>query len=72
MANYWQSEIPQVATTRKNVIRYFQNAGKLQISNPNWTNDNGEEKPGKTITIDLTALRANPDALELVRRAIEE
>lgn len=68
--NYWEKETPEAATTTKNILRYFSEAGKLQISMPSWKNEAGEEKTGKTVTLDITALKASPDALELVKRAV--
>ena len=31
---YWVSETPIEVTTSKNVLRFFKEAGKLQVSNP--------------------------------------
>jgi hypothetical protein len=64
---YWECEVPTVADTGKNILRYFKDAGKLQVSMPNWTDANGETKPGKAVTLDLAALRATPEALEMFR-----
>ena len=69
---YWENEQPITASTKRNVFKLFKNADKLQVSNPNWTNDDGQEKQGKTVTIDLEALRAVPEALELMRQALTE
>lgn len=70
MSKYWEQETPIESDTGKNVLKYFQQAGKLQISMPNWTDGNGEKKQGKTVTLDITALKDNKDALELVRQII--
>jgi len=69
--NYWEHETPKVVDTGKNVLRYFPEAGKLQISMPYWTNDAGEERPGKTVTLDLTAVQETPEAVELMRKIFE-
>ena len=69
---YWNAEEPEYAETCKNVIRYFQAAKKLQISNPYWTNDAGEQMPGKTVALDLKALRECPEAMTIVRRATRD
>ena len=68
--NYWEHETPVVVDTGKNVLRYFDQAGKLQVSMPYWTNDAGEQRPGKTVTMDVAALLMSPDALEVVRKII--
>ena len=72
MEKYWESEKPLVITTGKNVLRYFKAAGKLQISNPNWTDKNGEEKPGKTVTLDLTSLRETEGGLDLLKQLADD
>lgn len=68
--NYWEKETPETATTTKNILRYFPEAGKLQISMPSWKNEAGEEKTGKTVTLDITALKTSPDALGIIKRAV--
>lgn len=39
---YWETETPITADTGKNILRYFDGAGKLQASMPNWTDLNGD------------------------------
>jgi hypothetical protein len=63
---YWEQEQPVEVSTVKNVFRLFRAAGKLQISMPNWTDSEGNSKPGKTITLDITALKATSRAVELL------
>lgn len=70
--NYWEQEQPTIISTGKNILRYFPKAGKLQVSQPNWTNDKGEEKPGKTVTLDIEAARETPEAVELIKQAIAQ
>ena len=53
---WWTKEEPQVVRTRKNVLRWYPQAGKLQVSRPDWVDDDGETKTGKTTTIDVRAL----------------
>jgi hypothetical protein len=57
-----------MADTGKNILRYFEKSGKLQISMPYWTGVDGEQKPGKTVTVDIVAVRSTPDAIEIFRR----
>jgi hypothetical protein len=47
------------------VLRYFGAAGKLQVSMPYWLDKDGEQKPGKTVTLDIEAVRETPAALKL-------
>jgi lipoprotein-anchoring transpeptidase ErfK/SrfK len=68
MSKYWESETPIMADTGKNVLRYFEKAGKLQISMPYWIGKDGEQKPGKTVTVDIAAVRATPRATGIFGR----
>ena len=72
MEKYWENETPVEITTEKNVLRYYKKAGKLQISNPSWTNKDGEVKQGKTVTLDLAALKGSDEGRELLRKIVEE
>lgn len=54
MIRWWENETPQTIETDKNVMRYYPQAEKLQVSRPNWTDDYGESKPGKTVVLDLS------------------
>ena len=65
--NYWENETPVEVDTGKNILKYFKQAGKLQISMPYWEDDAGERRQGKTVTLDLTALRGSAAGLEVVR-----
>jgi hypothetical protein len=65
---YWETETPVTADTGKNVIRYFKGAGKLQVSMPYWTDKDGEQKPGKTVTVDIEAVKATQEALDVFKQ----
>jgi len=71
MFKYWDNEVPTEADTGKNIFRYFDEAGKLQISMPFWTNGYGEQKPGKTVAVDIAALVETPGAMEMLRQIID-
>lgn len=73
--NYWEYENPLVIETTKNVLRYFPQAGKLQVSLPSWTNDKGEEQPGKTVTLDVESLQLSEDrekAIDILQSVLAE
>ena len=72
MSKYWENETPQTADTGANVFRYFKKAGKLQISMPYWEDADGNQKPGKTVTLDVAALRESPEAMKLLRGVLDE
>lgn len=65
--SYWDDEKPVVADTGKNVMELYQNAGKLAISRPSWTDDKGEVRRGKTVTLDLEAVKGCPEAVQIVK-----
>ncbi|WP_443662832.1 hypothetical protein [Dysosmobacter sp.] len=65
--SYWDDEKPVVADTGKNVIELYQNAGKLAISRPSWTDDAGEVRRGKTVVLDLGAVKTSPEAVQIVK-----
>ncbi|MDR0453611.1 MAG: hypothetical protein LBH05_02215 [Deferribacteraceae bacterium] len=67
---YLETETPTEADTGKNILRYFKNAGKLQISQPNWKDKDGSEKRGKTVTLDIAALKGNPAALDIIKQIV--
>ena len=47
MTNYWQTETPVVAASAKNVLRWYSQAGRLQVSLPDWEDGGGDTHPGK-------------------------
>ncbi len=53
---YWEEEIPVVVETDKNVLSWYPEAGKLQVANPCWYDDDGRQRVGKTVVIDMEAL----------------
>ena len=65
--NYWENETPVTATTRRNEIEHYKAAGKLVISRPAWTDDSGNTRRGKTVTLDLAALREAPEAVAIFK-----
>lgn len=64
---YWKDETPIEVDTGANVLRYYEAAGKLQISLPNWADKDGVIRPGKTVALDIAALQANTQAVELLK-----
>ena len=66
---YWLYETPIVYETGKNAIRYYKEAGKIQIATcdyvearkDNWGEMVEERKPGKLCALDLDALEEDPE-----------
>lgn len=65
--SFWETETPVTATTGKNELEYFPQAGKLTISRPSWTDGHGEVRRGKTVTLDLEAVKGCPEAVQIVK-----
>lgn len=65
---YWNTETPIVIDTGANVLRYYAEPGKLQVSLPDWNDKAGKPHPGKTVAVDINALRANTQAVELLKQ----
>lgn len=69
---YWNEETPMIADTGKNILRYFPKAGRLQISLPCWLDKNGEQKNGRTVTLDLAAAAENTEAVRLLKTVMKD
>lgn len=70
-SRYWEDETPIIADTGKNVLRYFPQAGRLQIANPEWIK-NGEQRRGKTVTLNVTAAADNAEAVRLLKAMMKD
>lgn len=71
---YWLYEKPVVYETGKNAIRYYEQAGKIQIATCDYViatrvydyereEVREEKKPGKLSSLDLAALEEDPETL---------
>lgn len=69
--NFWETEKPRVVNTGRNVLEYFPTAQRLSIAKPNWINAAGEEKRGKTVMLDLQAVKDCPEAANIFREIVE-
>ncbi|GFP24782.1 hypothetical protein [Candidatus Hakubella thermalkaliphila] len=58
---YWESEAPLVVRSKRNVLRYYPQVAKLQVSLPDWEASDGQVHYGKTVTLDIQALVASED-----------
>jgi len=69
---YWETETPIISATDRNLIRYFKNAGRLQVAAVYKNKKTGELKQGKTATLDVEDMAANPEALDLLQQIIAD
>jgi len=69
---FWESEKPIAASTERNVLEYFPEAKNLSISKPNWVDKDGNDRRGKTVFLDLSAVAKCPAALQLLERVLAD
>ena len=72
MKHYWEQKPDVEIDSGKNILRYWKEAAKFQISMPSWTDSNGEEKPGKTVTLNLDALREADGGITLLEQIVKD
>ena len=72
MNKYWENPPDVEIDTEKNVLRYYKQAGKLQISMPKWTDKDGTERQGKTVVLNLDSLRETAGAVGTLLDVLSE
>ena len=68
---YWEKETAREADAGRVRFRYYQDAGKLQVVQL-WRDDQGELRPGKTVTIDVEALALSEGAKGLLEAVLRD
>ena len=58
---YWEAEQPREADCGWVRLRYFEQAGKLQVQHL-WRDKAGQLRPGRVVTLDAEALALAPEA----------
>ena len=48
-------------------MEYFERAQRLAVSRPAWTDEDGHERRGKTVVLDIRALKESPGAVKLMQ-----
>lgn len=72
MKDYWKGAPDIEVDTGKNVLRYYADARKLQVCMPYWTDNDGNQKQGKTVAINLDALADSAGAVQLLEKVIAD
>lgn len=67
---YYDNEDPVILETDKNKLSWYPEAGKLNVARPDWVNDEGQTKPGKTVVLDLNNLADTPGGIEFLENII--
>lgn len=71
-SKYWLNETPMLCESSKNSLRWFPQAGRLQISAAPWEDRvTGEQRPGKMVSLNVTALAGNSEALRIFNEVLE-
>lgn len=70
MVKYWEDEDPVEVNTGRNIIRWYRGAERLQICGQNWLDGDGNEQRGKTVTLNIAAVRTTPEALDIFKQII--
>lgn len=69
---YWEKETPMLCETTKNTLRWFSEAGRLQVSAAPWEDKTtGETRPGKMVSLNVTALAGNAEAVRILTEVLE-
>lgn len=69
---YWERETPLICETSKNSLRWFPEAGRLQVSAAPWEDKTtGEQRPGKMVSLNVTALAGNPEAVRIFSEVLQ-
>ena len=72
MANkYWERETPQTAQSEHNIIKYFKEAGRLQVAGLFVDRETNEPRQGKTATLSAEDCALNPVLLDLLQEFID-
>ena len=72
MKKYWETAPDAELETGRNILKYWKSEGKLQVSMPYWQDADGNTKQGKTVTINLEALRESDGGIALLERIIAD
>lgn len=73
MNRYWEQEKPIEAVTERNKLRWFPKAERLQVALPDWLDAEGIVHPGRTVTLNVEALReAEPGDLARAKAIFTE
>ncbi|MEW6572881.1 MAG: hypothetical protein AB1374_04540 [Bacillota bacterium] len=69
---YWEKEKPQIASSPRVMLSYFELAGELQISKAYKDRETGELRRGQTVTLDCEDVQLNPEVRELLERVLRD
>ena len=70
-ARYWEQETPREADCGRVRFRYYPDARRFQVVQL-WRDENGDTKPGKTVTIDLEWLALSEQAKTLLAEVLHD
>ena len=69
---FWEQEEPLEAKNEYGRIAYFPTAKKLQLSRPDWVDDNDKVRPGKTVTFSVNRFKGDEQAKHILNKVIAD
>ena len=72
MSKYWEQETPEQKQTERNIIKYFKQAGRLQIAGLFVDKGTNELRQGKTATLDVEDCAIHPEMLDILQAFIDD
>lgn len=71
-SRYWEKETPQVVQGERNLVAWYRDAQKLQISLPDWMDGEGTVRRSKTVTLDVYRMRKTPEHAAQLKQILED
>lgn len=74
MEKYYDKEQPiEVISEEHGEMRYYKEAGKIQVSKPKWISPHDQKlHHGKTVTLDIGKFKGNQDMINLLQMALDD
>ena len=70
--NFWEQETPLETKSEFGRIAYYPKAQKLQISRPDWIDENDVTRAGKTVTFSVHKFKGNETVKQILNMVIAD
>lgn len=71
MNKFYEIEQPELVTFTSGEMRLYHKGQRLAVSKPQFTDNDGQKRMGKTVSIDLAANKGNQELLGLLQNVID-
>lgn len=71
MNKFYETEQPELVSVISGEFRLYRSGQRLAVSKPQFTDNDGQKRIGKTVSIDLAANKGNQELIRLLQSAIE-